>query len=560
MKIHYAILMCCALVACKTSVTHPSKIDTQQHKRFSLKKDTYNFHLSETWEKELYISNHDQTNPKKVALYLENAHNVVIDGNGSDFVFHGTILPIVLNHCTNVTLKNFSIDFAIPHMRQLHITEVDSLNNTIVGKLFPEGNYKVKDGKLLFYGEDYEDVPMSGIFFAPNKRLTYQRVELPFEPTNVKELAPNVLQIEGMGAKPYLKKDERLVLRNYLRPTPAIFITDSKNIKLENVKVHNAYGMGLLAQLTENISLKGFEVAIKQGSERFFTTQADATHFSGCSGTIRSEKGLYEGMADDAINVHGTYLKVIERLSSHSIKARYMHPQSWGYSWGKAGDEVQFVAAETMETIGDKTYRIEAIKATDSASDKGAKTFEIRFSEKIPDEISGQLNCGIENLTLTPKVIFSHNIIRNNRARGALFSTPKKVICSHNLFDHTHGAAILLCGDCNGWYETGACRDVTIAHNRFVNALTANYQFTNAIISIYPEIPNLEQQKKYFHSNICIKNNIFETFDEPILYAKSVENVIYKNNTIIKNYDFKPFHWNKERFKIERGKNVMINE
>lgn len=560
MKIHYAILMCCALVACKTSVTHPSKIDTQQHKRFSLKKDTYNFHLSETCEKELYISNHDQTNPKKVALYLENAHNVVIDGNGSDFVFHGTILPIVLNHCTNVTLKNFSIDFAIPHMRQLHITEVDSLNNTIVGKLFPEGNYKVKDGKLLFYGEDYEDVLVSGIFFAPNKRLTYQQVELPFEPTNVKELAPNVLQIEGMGAKPYLKKDERLVLRNYLRPTPAIFITDSKNIKLENVKVHNAYGMGLLAQLTENISLKGFEVAIKQGSERFFTTQADATHFSGCSGTIRSEKGLYEGMADDAINVHGTYLKVIERLSNHSITARYMHPQSWGFSWGKAGDEVQFIAAETMETIGDKTYRIEAIKATDSASDKGAKTFEIHFSEKIPDEISGQLNCGIENLTLTPKVIFSHNIIRNNRARGALFSTPKKVICSHNLFDHTHGAAILLCGDCNGWYETGACRDVTIAHNRFVNALTANYQFTNAIISIYPEIPNLEQQKKYFHSNIRIKNNIFKTFDEPILYAKSVENVIYKNNTIIKNHDFKPFHWNKDRFKIERGKNVMINE
>jgi alpha-1,3-galactosidase B len=59
----------------------------------------------------LYISNHDQSNPKKVTLYLENLKDVVIDGKGSDFIFHGTILPIVLKNCTNVTLKNFSIDF-----------------------------------------------------------------------------------------------------------------------------------------------------------------------------------------------------------------------------------------------------------------------------------------------------------------------------------------------------------------------------------------------------------------------------------------------------------------
>jgi len=57
-----------------------------------------------------------------------------------------------------------------------------------------------------------------------------------------------------------------------------------------------------------------------------------------------------------------------------------------------------------------------------------------------------------------------------------------------------------------------------------------------------------------------IKLTGFETFDEPILYAKSVENLIYRNNTVIKNKDFKPFHWNKERFKLERTKKVEIIE
>lgn len=105
---------------------------------------------------------------------------------------------------------------------------------------------------------------------------------------------------------------------------------------------------------------------------------------------------------------------------------------------------------------------------------------------------------GIENLTWTPEVYFADNTIRNNRARGSLFSTPKKTVVENNLFDHTSGTAILLCGDCNGWYETGACRDVVIRKNRFINSLTNMFQFTNAVISIYPEIPDLDHQVAYF--------------------------------------------------------------
>lgn len=520
---------------------------------------TTHYTINQTIDKELYISNHDQTNPKKVAFYYENLHNIVIDGKGQNLVFHGTILPFVVKNCSNLTLRNFSIDFATPYLRQLQITEVDSLHNSVKARLYPEGNYKIHDNKLSFTGEDYEEKPFGGMVFSPDKHLAYRRADVSFSPTKIVELAPNEFYIEGMGKSPYLQVGERFVLRTYSRPTPAIFVTESKNITLENIAVHNVQGMGLLAQLTENMTLDKFRVAIEEGSERFFTTQADATHFSACKGKIRSVNGLYEGMADDAINVHGTYLKVITRENDYTIKAQYMHPQSCGFLWGNKGDQVQFVAAKTMETIGDKTYKIHQIKAVDKPTEVGAKIFEITFDKPLPAEVKPDNACGVENLTWTPKVLFKNNIVRNNRARGALFSTPKKVVCSNNLFDHTHGAAILLCGDCNGWYETGACRNVSIKNNHFVNALTANYQFTNAIISIYPEIPNLEAQQKYFHSNIRIENNLFETFDEPILYAKSVENLIYRNNKIIKNQEFKPFHWNKERFKLERAKNVKID-
>ena len=278
---------------------------------------------------------------------------------------------------------------------------------------------------------------------------------------------------------------------------------------------------------------------------------------------IRSVGGLYEGMMDDAINVHGTYLKVVKRVDDRTLVGRYMHGQSWGFEWGCPGDEVQFIRSNTMELVG-KQNKIISIRPYDKEQTEGAREFLITFQEPVDQVINEQSGFGIENLTWTPEVLFSGNVIRNNRARGSLFSTPRKTIVENNLFDHTSGAAILLCGDCNGWFETGACRHVIIRKNRFVNALTNLFQFTNAVISIYPEIPDLKGQQQYFHGGpeggIVIEDNEFETFDAPILYAKSVDGLVFRNNTIKLNTEYKPFHPNRNRFWLERVTNVTIAE
>jgi hypothetical protein len=263
-------------------------------------------------------------------------------------------------------------------------------------------------------------------------------------------------------------------------------------------------------------------------------------------------------MADDAINVHGTYLKLLKKVDDYTVQARYMHNQAWGFKWGTPGDSVQFVESNKMELVDGDINKIESINAVDKPTEFGAKVFEITFTEPIPEGVTEEGSFGIENLTWTPAVIFSDNIVRNNRARGTLFSTPKRVVCESNLFDHTHGTAILLCGDSNGWFETGACKEVIIRDNKFVNALTANYQFTNAVISVYPEIPNLEDQNKFFHSGIVIEDNTFEMFDRPIVYAKSTDGLIFRNNIILYNNDFEPFHWNNHMFFFEKVNNVLI--
>lgn len=526
-------------------------------------KGTYNFYEKGAAEREYYISNHDQDNPKKVGMPLEELKSLTLDGGGASFVFHGRMLPVSLLHSSNCSLKDFSIDFKNPHIAQVEIVR----NDPKLGITFKPAswvNYRVsKDSIFEAYGDDWTVRHSWGIpFEKETRRIVYNAGD---RGCNTKG---SFITDDGYVQAPFWK-DETLtsgtvfVMRGWGRPTPGIFLSHNVNTTLTNIKVHYAEGMGLLAQLCENISLDKFNVCLKGNDDaRYFTTQADATHFSGCKGKIISVNGLYEGMMDDAINVHGTYLKVIKKLDNQTLVARYMHDQSWGFDWGFPGDEVQFIASKTMELIGGKN-QIKFIKPVDKASVSGAREFEITFEEPLPDGVDENIDCGIENLTWTPEVYFAGNIIRNNRARGSLFSTPKKTVVENNLFDHTSGTAILLCGDCNGWFETGACREVIIRNNKFVNALTSMFQFTNAVISIYPEIPDLDHQVHYFHGGkkgaIQIVDNEFDIFDAPVLYAKSVDGLVFRNNIIRTNTEFKPFHWNKSRFLLERVTNVEID-
>lgn len=524
----------------------------------------YEYHEKGAAVREYYISNHDQTNPKKVGIALEDMKNLTLDGQGSEFVFHGRMLPVSLLRSENCLLKNFSIDFENPHIAQVKIVENDPQDG-IVFEPAPWVDYRIaKDSIFEAYGEGWTMRHSWGIAFdGDTKHLVYNTSDIGCPTKGASEVAPRRIHAPGW-------KDARLVpgtvvaMRGWGRPTPGIFLSHDVNTTIENVKVHYAEGMGLLAQLCENITLEKFGVCLKGDADpRYFTTQADATHFSGCKGKIVSCNGLYEGMMDDAINVHGTYLKVVKRVDDRTLVGRYMHGQSWGFEWGCPGDEVQFIRSNTMEQVG-KQNKIISIRPYDKEQTEGAREFLITFQEPVDQVINEQSGFGIENLTWTPEVLFSGNVIRNNRARGSLFSTPRKTIVENNLFDHTSGAAILLCGDCNGWFETGACRHVIIRKNRFVNALTNLFQFTNAVISIYPEIPDLKGQQQYFHGGpeggIVIEDNEFETFDAPILYAKSVDGLVFRNNTIKLNTEYKPFHPNRNRFWLERVTNVTIAE
>lgn len=547
-----------ATAAWNRLAAHLDTVDSATAVAVVFRPGRYDFHPEMAAEREYHISNHTQTGKKKCAILLENRRRITLDGNGAELIGHGTLIPVTVVNSTGCTLKNFSVDYQYPAMHQVKVVAVDSRRKAVTVELGGNDPYRIVNGNELYFTDEELGQYRIGsvIHFEATGRMVYGQPDYPFYPEKITVIAPNLLEFSGW--RDDLCPGIFLVLRVAPRPTPAIFLDHADQIRVENVTVHFAFGMGLLAQLTENITLDQFHVCRRGDHDpRLFTTHADATHFSGCKGLISSQNGFYEGMNDDAINIHGTYLNVLARLDGRTVRAAYMHRDSWGFPWGQPGDTVQLIQSRTMDYL-EGVFCIAAIRPVDAATETGAKTFDITFDRELPELSVETESCGLENLSWTPEVVFRNNMIRNNRARGTLFSTPRRVICENNVFDHVHGSAILLCGDCNGWYETGACREVIIRNNRFVNNLTANYQFTEAVISISPVIPDLAGQRHCFHACISICDNVFEVFDAPLLYVKSAEHVRFTGNVIRYNNEYLPFHQNRHTFLLDYASDVVI--
>lgn len=515
-------------------------------------------------EREVYISNHDQIGKRHIGLLLDGYKHLTLEGMGSQFIFWDRMLPLALINSQDVRVSGISIDFSEPQITQVEV--VRNLGKSgIEFRPAPWVRWRINEqGLFESYGSNWKHTPQSGIVFNRYDFHTKYKVsDLAYSTKGVRSLGNNIL-LAPQWIDERLGAGDIIAMRSWHRPQPAVFVDASTDTQLSNITIHYADGMGLLAQNSHNISLDHFSVARKGNNDpRYFTTQADATHFSGCSGHIDVRNGLFEHMMDDAINVHGIYLKMTKRLDDYTIEAQYMHSQAWGFEWGRIGDPVQFIYSKTFDSH--KGYNaIASISSIDTPSVLGAKKFRIRFKHKLAGDLTPDASIGLENMRKIPSVTFIGNTIRNNRARGALFNTSKLVRVEGNYFDHVSGAAIVASTDCNQWFESGQTQALLIRGNIFKDVLTSLYQFTEAAISLHPVIPELKKQKTPFYGNgqngICIEDNVFMTFDTPLLYALSVKGLLWQRNLVVDSKAYPKYHWNQERYKTIGCADIKINE
>lgn len=516
-------------------------------------KGEFHFYPEASQKRDYFESNTTDVNPRNCTFLFEKINNLVIDGKGCKLIFHDQMQPFTFDGCKNAVLKNISIDWEQPLIAQAKVMKANDHFIELAINI-KESPYRIDDDKLFFTALKSGKEPWKstmefdgqGHFVVPQTG-DWGCLGRDWENYVAETTMPGIVRLNfSFERKPAV--GNYLVMRHAERIHSGIFIQNSKNIRIENVNLFHATGLGVLAQFSENITFDGYRAIPNKAKNRYFGGGDDGIQISNCKGQITVTNCEFAGLMDDPINVHGTNVQVVEILSKRQVKCRFMHHQSEGMEWGHTGDKISFIENSQMNSIG--TGEIERFELISK------ELFLLTFKADLPNSL--EKNDALENLTWSPDLHVSNSRFGSCRARGLLVSTPGKVVIENNIFESS-GSAILIAGDANNWFESGAVTDVLIQNNVFTELCnTSSYQFCEGIISIYPEIPVLNESTPPFHKNIRIVNNEFHPFDYSVLFARSVDGILFENNTVERSTRFDPYHSRQFTFSFESCKAISI--
>ncbi|MDO6840195.1 right-handed parallel beta-helix repeat-containing protein [Paraglaciecola chathamensis] len=527
----------------------------------------YHFYPGLATEDYAFISNNDQ-GLKRIAFYLDDINNLTINGQGSSFIMHGGINPFILQGASNISIKNLSIDFNRPFHNEgvilavgegfmdLHIPEAFPYIINDAGILefqgvreYPPGypiNEKLERRKDALHAQDY-------VF----KRLLEYDVNTRATAYMASDIQTGAwLKAEALSGKnnirifhPKLKGTvgNIMTFSSKYRKYPAIVISDSSDVLLDNVTIFHAGGMGVLGQRCRNVTIQNSQVT--PSKDRIISATADATHFNNCNGDIKLVNNLFENQQDDATNIHGIYAMFQQLKSPNTALIKIQHPQQWGFNFIDVGDTMELVQGSSLITYGTNT--VAKVKKLNT------EIYEVTFDDPIDPKIV--VGDSIAEVRDYASVLIKGNTIRRNRARGMLLNSRGKTVVEDNYF-HVPGAAILFEGDARNWYEQGGVRNVTIRNNIFDNSHFSIWG--KAIIAVAAGIDKEFQDVSRYNKNILIQNNTFNVYDKGLLLDLfSVSNVTFKNNKVNKT-DFFPTRTLKtpEFFRTRFSDGVVIKD
>ncbi|WP_443938411.1 alpha-1,3-galactosidase-related protein [Pedobacter sp. MW01-1-1] len=523
-------------------------------RKITFEKGDYHFFNDKAFEKFCFISNHDD-GLRRTSFPIIGMNDFEVDGGGSNFLFHGPMIPFLIEESSNIKLNNLSINWEHTFSSELAVVATNSKDKSIDFKISAQYPYRIENGNLIFFRKDYRHTLEIGFYWDPKtKAVAYNVVKSPpirpykgafvtfnpnpetvlYEPfiyktmennmplaIQAEELSPGLVRVKGIdGDLPqvgwiYVCKGHN----SENRYSPAIRISDSKELNLENINVYHAGGMGLIAEKSVNVSLNKFNVVLPANSKRMVSTTADATHFVNCKGLILIENCRFENQLDDATNIHGVYTEITRKISDKSVEIKLGHFQQRGFNFASAGDSIALVDKQSLQQ---KRYAI--VEKVEFVNNKYSI---IHFKENIGESIQeGDL---LDNVSWYPEAILRNNIAINNKSRGFLISTPKKVMVENNTFSNMMSAILIDAPKFNWWYESGNPQDLTIINNTFLEGTYGGAK--QGLIEIHTQTPGLVK-------NVKIIANTFKSFSPLLVNATGVDGIVFQDNTIIQSFKY----------------------
>ncbi len=497
-----------------------------------------------------FITNHGN-GYKYVAFRFENFESVKVEGNGSEFIFHGRIAPFQFDNCKNIEVKNLIVDWDIPFVFEAEVLKVNKEGSWYDIKPLNEGHsWSFVNNKIIFPnidGFNFQELGHTHCFDPNTKSTFYGSWNLHPNPEKVEDLGNGVYRFHEK-LKKYPPVGAIMASKggkSENRYAPAFQVVNSKNITYDKVVVHHALGMAFLFERSENIKILNSGVYTRDGSSRFISSTADATHFANCKGDILIENCRIEGMLDDGTNVHGTYVSVDEIIDEYTVRIALQHFEQLGFQFADVGDDIWFIQKPSPQ----RGVVNEVVKAKFI----NEKYTELTFKYKLPKTLS--IDDILENKTWNPVFTMRGCRVTKHRARNAMIKTPLKIVIEDNYFS-SDMSSIGLRGETFKWYESGAVEDVVIRNNHFVDV--AHGGADHAVLWISPVLGDGFSQDEIYDRNILFENNTIEGFNNRIVWADRLEGLVFRGNTILQTKTREALYPDAPLFEFRNSKDTKI--
>ncbi|MDR1281236.1 MAG: right-handed parallel beta-helix repeat-containing protein [Opitutaceae bacterium] len=245
-----------------------------------------------------------------------------------------------LDHCENVTLRDFSVDYDPLPFTQGKITAVNRDAGTF--DLQIHAGYAPPDAPM------FQNLRGSFgmIFDTQTKRLKsgapdFLRADLartsPLPSRNIWRLHAQPKEKHKLASMSAGDSFVQLARKN----RAAFWLSNTRECRLENIAVHSSPASAVTSVGNDALAVHGLHVRIRPGTTRLISTDADGFH---CQQNLRGpliENCVFEGMADDAINIYAP-AAIVREITAHD------RLRAGGYAGTiRAGDRLQIVAPQT---------------------------------------------------------------------------------------------------------------------------------------------------------------------------------------------------------------------
>lgn len=488
----------------------------------------------------MFVSNSMDSNaPKPVGILIEGFKHLRLQGGGVDgekkttILYDGRMVQIYNDHSEDIAFTGLVFDLKRPTVSEFRVLEAGPSHAVI--QVAEGSDYAIENGKFRWQG-DWGPGAFCQTLNLDEGRCHRSRAPRGWDAqgqadADAQDLGGRKVRLDYPNGECGLKPAHQYHFRNTKRDSVGIHSARCKDIVFRDCDFHALTGMGFVSQFTENITYQRVNVAPPRDSIRTCAAWGDIFQFSNCKGDILVDSCRLSGMQDDAINCHGTFLRIIEKIGENQVLVRFMHKQTYGFAPFVPGDEVAVICQSNIREYPENPRR--KVAAVERQSDKD---WLLTLDGSVPTFGKDDV---LDNITWQPNITARNNHVSIDPVRGFLLTTRGKTIIENNTFHRCAMDAILITGDAASWFESSPVRDVLIRGNTFIDCGISINPHTNSNNPDEPVHENIRITDNDFHGagvnaigarNLSIRGNRLTDESMPIKIDRSCTEVKIENN------------------------------